>query len=147
MITERYLLRSEPEWTARQTAGRILDEMLDDLHAGDVRAIGRATQRNFEGPIQTMIPWAGNLYTETLIRRVSAIFGEAFWGFWMLGGMSGGGMGFLFDPARKTEAQSRLGALMREVSEEMAGDAGSRWTRLRALPRCRQVEKQGRRCR
>ena len=121
MVTERYLLRTEPEWTARQMARGILDEMLDDLRAGDVRAIGRATQRNFEGPIQTMIPWASNLYTETLIGKVGAIFGDAFWGFWMLGGMSGGGMGFLFDPARKAEAQSRLGALMRETSEKLAG--------------------------
>ena len=35
-----------------------------------VRAIGDATQRNFQGPIQTIIPWAGNLYTDTLIERV-----------------------------------------------------------------------------
>ncbi len=31
-----------------------------------------------------------------------------FWGFWMLGGMSGGGMGFLFAPRRKAEAQERM---------------------------------------
>jgi hypothetical protein len=121
MVTERYLLRSDPEWTARQTACRILDEILDHLRSGDVRAIGSATQRNFEGPIQTMIPWASNLYTETLIHEVSRIFGKAFWGFWMLGGMSGGGMGFIFDPKRKTEAQSRLGALMRDVSSKLSG--------------------------
>ena len=53
------------------------------------------------GPIQTIIPWASNLYTETLIREVRAEFGDDFWGFWMLGGMSGGGMGFIFDPERK----------------------------------------------
>ena len=121
MVTERYLLRSDPEWTARQTACRILDEILGHLRTGDVRAIGNATQRNFEGPIQTMIPWASNLYTETLIREVSAIFGKAFWGFWMLGGMSGGGMGFIFDPQRKPEAQIRLGALMRDVSRRLSG--------------------------
>ena len=34
---------------------------------GDVRALGAATTRNFVGPIQTIIPWASNLYTETLI--------------------------------------------------------------------------------
>ena len=87
-----------------------------DLRAGDVRAIGGATQRNFDGPIQTIIPWASNLYTETLIREVREEFGDAFWGFWMLGGMSGGGMGFIFDPAAKPEAQKRLGASMREMS-------------------------------
>ncbi len=121
MVTERYLLRSDAEWTARLTACGILDEIIEDLRKGDVRAIGGATQRNFLGPIQTIIPWASNLYTETLIREVRAQFGDAFWGFWMLGGMSGGGMGFIFDPQRKPEAQQRLGNLMREVSNRLAG--------------------------
>jgi hypothetical protein len=121
MVTERYLLRSDAEWAARQTACGILDEILGHLRTGDVRAVGSATQRNFDGPIQTIIPWASNLYTETLISEVRAAFGDAFWGFWMLGGMSGGGMGFIFDPARKPEAQSRLGSLMREISERLSG--------------------------
>ena len=120
MVTERYLLRSDAEWKARQSACTILDEILEDLRSGDVRAIGAATQRNFEGPIQTIIPWASNFYTETLIREVRRIFGDAFWGFWMLGGMSGGGMGFIFDPRRKAEAQNRLDALMKEVSGKLA---------------------------
>ena len=47
--------------------------------------------RSFFGPIRTVIPWATNLYTETLISRVRERFGDKFWGFWMLGGMSGGG--------------------------------------------------------
>jgi hypothetical protein len=29
-----------------------------------------------------------------------------FWGFWMLGGMSGGGMGFIFDPEGKPRRRS-----------------------------------------
>jgi hypothetical protein len=121
MVTERYLLRSDAEWKARQDAGKILDEIVEKLRSGDVRAIGSATERNFEGPLQTMIPWASNLYTETLIQEVRAVFGDAFWGFWMLGGMSGGGMGFIFDPAHKEEAQVRLSDLMREVSGRLAG--------------------------
>jgi UTP--glucose-1-phosphate uridylyltransferase len=121
MVTERYLLRSGPEWIARQHACVLLDKILDDLRAGDVRAIGSATQRNFDGPLQAIIPWASNLFTETLIQRVRSTFGDAFWGFWMLGGMSGGGMGFIFDPARKTEAQARLGVLMQEVRSKVAG--------------------------
>lgn len=121
MVTERYLLRSETEWTARLQACGILDEIIEELRTGDVRAIGKSTQRNFEGPLQSIIPWASNLYTETLIREVRAAFGKDFWGFWMLGGMSGGGMGFIFDPARKREAQDRLSALMSEASSRLAG--------------------------
>ena len=38
-------------------------------------------------------------------RRSSA---TTFWGFWMLGGTSGGGMGFIFDPSRRDEAKDRV---------------------------------------
>ncbi len=118
-VTEKYLLRSGLEWEARQQAGGLLDEMLELLREGRIREIGGATQRNFDGPIQTIIPWASNAYTETLVRRTRAALGDDFWGFWMLGGMSGGGMGFLFNPARKAEAAQRLRAIMLEVKGEM----------------------------
>jgi hypothetical protein len=113
MVTERYLLRSEAEWQGRKEALRLYDQIVAQLKSGDVRAIGKSTHENFFGPIQTIIPWATNQYTESIIARVKAEFGKDFWGFWMLGGMSGGGMGFLFDPSRKSEAQSRLLNIMR----------------------------------
>ena len=119
MVTEKYLLRSEAEWLGRQQAIRTLDEILGHLRSGDVAAIGAATQRNFEGPIQTIIPWASNLYTETLIRRAREEMGAGFQGFWMLGGMSGGGMGFIFDPAVKPRAADRLEAIMRETKHRL----------------------------
>ena len=119
MVTEKYLLRSEAEWKARQEALGILDEILAALREQDVQKIGAATSRNFHGPIQTIIPWADNFYTETLIERVRSEFGADFWGFWMLGGMSGGGMGFIFAPARRTEAQERLQSIMARTKGEL----------------------------
>ncbi|MFO7680717.1 MAG: UTP--glucose-1-phosphate uridylyltransferase [Chloroflexota bacterium] len=119
MVTEKYLLRSEAEWAGRQNGMAILDEVIELLGQGDVRAIGDATQRNFQGPIQTIIPWAGNLYTDLLIERVADEFGADFWGFWMLGGMAGGGMGFIFNPARKAKGQERLQAIMSEAKREL----------------------------
>ncbi|MGA2986829.1 MAG: UTP--glucose-1-phosphate uridylyltransferase [Terriglobia bacterium] len=119
MVTEKYLLRSEREWLSRGEATHILDELIASLKKGDVRALGALTQRNYDGPIQTIIPWAANLYTETLIHRVRAEMGGSFWGFWMLGGMSGGGMGFLFDPRRKAIAQDRLRAIMSDTKRQM----------------------------
>ena len=119
MVTEKYLLRSEAEWLGRQKAMGIYDEIVGLLRRGDVRSIGDATTRNFFDPIQTIIPWANNLYTTTVIDRVRAAFGDDFWGFWMLGGMSGGGMGFIFDPARRAEAQERLLATMLATKREM----------------------------
>ena len=108
MVTEKYLLRCEPEWKARQEAIHVLDEILAALKGNHVPGIGAATTRNFFGPIQTIIPWASNFYTESLIEQARREFKEDFWGFWMLGGMSGGGMGFIFAPERKQEAQIRL---------------------------------------
>ncbi len=117
MVTEKYLLRSGPEWIARQQTHGILDKILSALHTGDIPAIGAATTENFRQPIQTIIPWASNLYTETLIEKISAEFGKDFRGFWMLGGMAGGGMGFIFAPGRKAEGQQRLQAIMSETKE------------------------------
>jgi hypothetical protein len=120
MVTAKYLLRSPAEWAGRQQAIGILEEVLGALRNGDVRAIGQATTRNFFGPIQTIIPWASTFYTETLIERVRERFGADFWGFWMLGGMSGGGMGFIFAPHRKAEGQDFLQELMSRTKRELA---------------------------
>lgn len=112
MVTEKYLLREEREWAARQEALSLFDEITADLARGDVRALGSATARNFAGPIQAIIPAATNAFTEALIAGTRARFGPDFWGFWMLGGMSGGGMGFIVAPQRKPEAQQFLKAEM-----------------------------------
>ena len=119
MVTEKYLLRSDSEWRARKEAGQVLDEIIAAVEAGDIRRIAAATTRNFFGPIQTIIPWATNLYTETIIDRVKARFGDEFWGFWMLGGMSGGGMGFIFAPHVKAAAQEALGGIMADAKREL----------------------------
>jgi hypothetical protein len=120
MVTEKYLLRSEAEWRGRQEALGILDEILEALRRGDIARIGAATTRNFHQPIQTIIPWASNHFTETLIARVGAEFGADFWGFWMLGGMSGGGMGFMFAPGKRAQAQQRLQEIMSATKRELA---------------------------
>jgi UDP-glucose pyrophosphorylase len=119
MVTEKYLLRSEAEWVSRKEAIDILDEVLDALRQGDIKRLGEATTRNFFGPIQTIIPWASTLYTEDLIKQAKDAFGDDFWGFWMLGGMSGGGMGFIVAPERKREAQDRLLEMMRATKQRL----------------------------
>jgi galactokinase/mevalonate kinase-like predicted kinase len=118
MVTEKYLLREEREWAARQEALGIFDEIAAALQRGDVKALGAATTRNFAGPIQAIIPAATNAFTEALIAATRAKFGPDFWGFWMLGGMSGGGMGFIVAPDRKAEA---LAFLKEEMARLRAG--------------------------
>jgi hypothetical protein len=121
MVTEKYLLRSEPEWSARQEAMRIFDQIVQTLqHETHVaQSLSALTTQNFFGPIQTIIPAANNAFTQTVVNRVRAEYGADFWGFWMLGGMSGGGMGFLVAPTRKAHAMQRIGEIMRETKREM----------------------------
>lgn len=119
MVTEKYLLRCHAEWNARQDALTVLKVVIDALRRGDIRALAAATTRNFLEPIQTIIPWASTYYTELLIDRARQAFGDDFWGFWMLGGMSGGGMGFIFAPHRKREAQTRMQEIMSQTRREL----------------------------
>ena len=108
MVTERYLLRSPQEWEARQETNRLLEDIIAALKAGDIPAVGKATHENFFRPLQTIIPWCTNLYTNLLVVQAQERYGKDFHGFWMLGGMAGGGMGFIFDPSVKSSAQTWL---------------------------------------
>src|SRR5205823_11189712 len=110
---------SDAEWEGRKQATAILDDILIALKTGSVRDIGQLTTRNFFGPLQSIIPWASTFYTEQLIDRTRAKFGDDFWGFWMLGGMSGGGMGFVVAPHRRAEAQEALRAAMSGLRKEL----------------------------
>ena len=117
MVTEKYLLRSEKEWKARAQAIRFFDDVVAKLKKGDIAKIGGFTHKNFKGPIRDIIPWTTNVYTESIIQKVKDEFGDRFWGFWMMGGMSGGGMGFIFDPEIKTRAQDRLQEILTETRD------------------------------
>ena len=119
MVTEKFLLRSPVEWEARKEAIAILDEITAALKSGDIKAVGAATHRNFFGPLQKIIPWCTNLFTNELVKQCQDKWGEEFWGFWMLGGMAGGGMGFIFDPKVKSEAQTWLQKTMVETKQKM----------------------------
>jgi hypothetical protein len=119
MVTEKFLLGTAREWTARSELLRAFDAILSALRDGDVRELGRLTTELFRGPLQAIIPWVSNFYTERLISEAEAVFGERFWGFWMLGGMSGGGMGFIVDPAIRAEAETVLLEIMRRAKRDL----------------------------
>ncbi len=119
MVTEKYLLRSEKEWQARLTAIGLLDEIIAALKRGDIPAVGNVTHRNFHQPLQAIIPWCSNAYTERLIQECQTRYGQKFQGFWMLGGMAGGGMGFIFDPSVRNEAADWLQEMMIRVKRSM----------------------------
>lgn len=115
MVTEKYLLRSRDEWAARAEALEIFEGIVVAVGAADVRKIGELTTRNWDGPLKRIIPWVSNSFTEAIIREAKADLGDDFWGFLMLGGMSGGGMGFFVAPHRKADFRDRIAAIMRRV--------------------------------
>ncbi len=119
MVTEKYLVRGAKEWDARQRAIEIYEQIVRSLQAGDIRRLAKLTTENFRGPLQTIIPWCTNRFTEALIERCEAKWGDDFWGFLMLGGMSGGGMGFFFDPKVQTEARGWLGTTAVELKRSL----------------------------
>ena len=108
MVTEKYLVRAEKEWEARQQAIAIFEKIVDSLQRGDIRALASWTTKNFTGPLQTIIPWCTNHFTERMIQQCKDRWGDQYWGFLMLGGMSGGGMGFFFDPSVRAAARDWL---------------------------------------
>ena len=116
MVTEKYLLRSE-SGVARPAArpSRILDEILERLKRGDIRAHRRCNAAQFRRPHSDH----HSLGRKSLHRHADPPrargMGDDFWGFWMLGGMSGGGMGFLFAPRAKARAQERLQTIMSDT--------------------------------
>ena len=119
MVTERYLLRQQAAWKARAGTQSIFDGILGALRDGDMRTLGGLTTANWEGPLKTIIPWVTTRFTETIIDRAKARFGSSYWGFLMLGGMSGGGMGMFTAPEERTRFQDGLQEILIETKREL----------------------------
>jgi galactokinase/mevalonate kinase-like predicted kinase len=119
MVTAKYLLRGRDEWLARLEALEIFDEIKRAVDSGDVRALGKLTTRNWDGPLKRIIPWVTNEFTETIIRQAKTALGDDFWGFLMLGGMSGGGMAFFVAPQRHDEFQDQIADIMRRAKSTL----------------------------
>ncbi len=119
MVTGKYLLRSRDEWQARQQALEIFEGIVGAVRGSNVRAVGDLTTQNWNGPLKGIIPWVSNAFTESIIAEAKAALGADFWGFLMLGGMSGGGMGFFVAPHRHDEFRSTIGEAMRRVKSSL----------------------------
>jgi hypothetical protein len=120
MVSEKYLLRGEKEWQARQQTNQIFDNILTAIKEGDVKKLGANTANNFAGPIKTIIPWATTYFTEQLITKAKNKFGEDYYGFLMLGGMSGGGMGMFVNPEIYEGAREKILHLLRNTKNELS---------------------------
>ncbi len=119
MVTGKYLLRDEAEWRARGLALEVFEGIVAAVRSKNVREIGKLTTANWEGPLKSIIPWVSNRFTETIIREAKATLGADFWGFLMLGGMSGGGMAFFVAPHRRAAFRGEIAAVMTRVKRAL----------------------------
>lgn len=119
MVTEKYLLRVSAEWRARLAMRGIFDNILGTLKTGDIQALAGNTTRNWNDPLKTIIPWVTNRFTERIIARAGESLGGDFWGFLMLGGMSGGGMAMFVDPKRHDAFRDQILDIMTAAKREI----------------------------
>jgi galactokinase/mevalonate kinase-like predicted kinase len=119
MVTEKYLLRLEAEWQARLSMRGIFDNILESLKKGDVKSVASYTSQNFQAPLETVIPYVTNHFTETIIRNAREKIGADYWGFLMLGGMSGGGMAMFVAPEGKKRFCNEILEIMHNAKREM----------------------------
>ncbi len=115
MVTEKYLLKYEKEWRARKRGIELYDKIVSALKSGNMKELGRLTTMDWEEALQPVIPWINNAFTQELIERIESEFPHQYWGFLMLGGMSGGGMAFIVDPSAKEPVMKRIGEIMLEL--------------------------------
>ncbi|MGK7397485.1 MAG: UTP--glucose-1-phosphate uridylyltransferase [Candidatus Cyclobacteriaceae bacterium M3_2C_046] len=120
MVTEKYLLRSGREWEARLAAREIFDNIIQSLKDGDIRKLAANTSRNWEYPIKTIIPWVSNYFTESIIEQAKKEMGADYYGFLMLGGMSGGGMGLFVNPDKYNEAKDKMLKILTQTKQSLA---------------------------
>ena len=117
MVTEKYLLKYEKEWDARLHGIELFEHIVAALKTGDMQELGSLTSEDWEDPIQNVVPWVNNAFTEELIDKVKDEFKDDYWGFLMLGGMSGGGMAFIINPEINTAFKNRIGDMMIELKQ------------------------------
>lgn len=120
MVTEKYLLKHEAEWNARLKGIELFDRITEALKAGNMKELGRLTTIDWEEAIQPIIPGVSNAFTEDLIKNVKEEFRDDYWGFLMLGGMSGGGMAFIVNPDINTAFKKRIRGIMHELKATYA---------------------------
>jgi galactokinase/mevalonate kinase-like predicted kinase len=117
MVTEKYLLRYEKEWEARLKGINLFDRIVHALKVGDMKGLGKLTAQDWEESLQQIIPSVNNAFTENLISIVEEEFKEDYWGFLMLGGMSGGGMAFIVNPEIRELFKKRITAIMHKLKQ------------------------------
>ena len=117
MVTEKYLLKYEKEWNARLKGIHLFDKIVNALKIGDMKELGRLTTEDWKIAIQQVIPWVNNAFTEDLINKAIEEFKEDYWGFLMLGGMSGGGMAFIVNPDIRDIVKKRMTEIMHELKQ------------------------------
>jgi hypothetical protein len=117
LVTEAHLVG----WSGARAARRSLVEAFPAIEralmAGDARTLGGLVDGLFHGPLARIIPGVDNAFTTSVVAEARRAFGGRFWGFGMLGGMSGGGMSLWIDPVMRSRAEDVLPTMLAELAD------------------------------
>ena len=103
LVSNKYLLRSSQAFRARQCSVSLFPRILNAFIRGNIREMAALLQTQYYNYLLTVIPSAGSEFTDRLLSCLSEEFDSDFWGLWVLGSSSGGGMGIFIDPKVKSD--------------------------------------------
>ena len=115
-VTTQHLLGWTKARAARDELVATFPLIEEAMIAGDTKLLGSLTQKIFDGPLRSIIPGVDNAFTQACIAAARQHFGSDFWGFCMLGGMSGGGMAMWVNPAARATVEAAWPAILVEIS-------------------------------
>ncbi len=117
LVTEAHLVGWDDARAARAELTAAFPAIERALVAGDAKTLGTLTHGLFTGPLPAIIPSVDNAFTSAVIDVARAEFGAGFWGFGMLGGMSGGGMSMWVDPAIRHRVEARFPGILADLAD------------------------------
>ncbi|KAK2962578.1 putative UTP--glucose-1-phosphate uridylyltransferase [Blattamonas nauphoetae] len=121
-VSEKYLLRLGREWIARQLSISIFPALCQCLHDGDIKQLAGMLHRLFFGALSMVIPAANTAFIQNVNIAMTKRFKDKFWGVWVLGSSSGGGMGLFLDPdeRRKKETLTAVQEILQQAKDELS---------------------------
>ena len=120
-VTNKYLVREKSAATARKGLIEKYAELQKAILVCAGKEIAAITDSIFSNELQEIIPYVTNKYTETIRENMQKEFGNDYYGFMMIGGLSGGGMVFWVN-GEQTDRYKRVESVLLNSQCECEGE-------------------------
>ena len=118
-VTNKYLIREKTAAKARKSLIEKYTNLQKAISLGASNEIAAITDNIFTHELQEIIPYATNKYTETIKENMLKEFGNDYYGFMMIGGLSGGGMVFWIN-SKQANRYERIEVILQNSQREWA---------------------------